>query len=197
MAQATVQPRRRELAADGVRVVLALTAAMWLVEVIDSLDSHRLDGDGIVPRSVSHLYGILAAPFLHASFAHLLGNTLPFVVLGLAIALAGPARVLAVSGVVALASGIGTWLTAPSGSVTVGASGVVFGYATYLISRGLFDRRVGELAVGLLVGALFGGALLWGLVPHLGVSWQAHAFGAIGGVLAARMLAAPPRRAAV
>src|ERR1700737_3854695 len=132
--------RRREQWMEGARVVFVLAAAMWVVEVIDSLDSHRLDSDGIVPRSVSHLYGILTAPFLHASFAHLLGNTLPFVVLGLAIALAGAARVLAVSAIVALASGIGTWLTAPGGSITIGASGVVFGYATYLLSRGLFDR---------------------------------------------------------
>lgn len=186
MAQTSTHPRRRAELADGARVVLAMAVAMWVVEVVDSLDSHRLDSDGIVPRSVSHLYGILAAPFLHASFAHLLGNTVPFVVLGLAIALAGAARVLAVTVIVALASGIGTWLTAPGGSVTVGASGVVFGYATYLVSRGLFDRSVSELAVGVLVGAIFGGALLWGLAPHPGVSWEMHLFGAIGGVLAAR-----------
>jgi membrane associated rhomboid family serine protease len=189
MTNASAHPRRRDELADGVRVVLAMAVVMWVVEVIDSLDSHRLDSDGIVPRSVSHLYGILAAPFLHASFAHLLGNTVPFVVLGLGIALAGATRVFAVTAIVALASGIGTWLTAPGGSITIGASGVVFGYATYLVSRGLFDRSIAELTVGVLVGALFGGALLWGLAPHPGVSWEAHLFGAIGGVLAARMFA--------
>jgi membrane associated rhomboid family serine protease len=196
MAQTSAQPRGRAELADGARVVLAMAVVMWVVEVVDSLDSHRLDSDGIVPRSVSHLYGILAAPFLHASFAHLLGNTVPFVVLGLAIALAGAARVLAVTVIVALASGIGTWLTAPGGSVTVGASGVVFGYATYLVSRGLFDRSVSELAVGVLVGAVFGGALLWGLAPHPGVSWEMHLFGAIGGVLAARTFGTAQRGAA-
>jgi len=176
---------------EGARVVFVLAAAMWVVEVVDSLDSHRLDGDGIVPRSVSHLYGILFAPFLHASFGHLIANTIPFVLLGLTIALASAARVVAVTAIVALASGAGTWLTAPSGSVTLGASGVVFGYATYLISRGMFNRRIGELAIGVVVAVLFGGALLWGLPPHSGISWQAHLFGGIGGVLAARMLAAP------
>ena len=155
---------------EGARVVFVLAAAMWVVEVVDSLDSHRLDGDGIVPRSVSHLYGILFAPFLHASFGHLIANTIPFVLLGLTIALASAARVVAVTAIVALASGAGTWLTAPSGSVTLGASGVVFGYATYLISRGVFNRRIGALAIGVVVAVLFGG---------------------IGGVLAARMLAAP------
>jgi membrane associated rhomboid family serine protease len=196
MADASPHPGRREQFADGASLVAAMAAIMWVVEVIDSLDSHRLDSDGIVPRSASHLYGILAAPFLHASFSHLLGNTLPFVVLGLAIALAGAARVLAVTAIVALASGIGTWLTAPGGSITIGASGVVFGYATYLLSRGLFDRSVAELALGALVGVLFAGALLWGLAPHPGVSWEAHLFGAIGGVLAARMLSSSPHRSA-
>jgi len=183
--------RRREQWKEGARVVFGIAAAMWVVEVVDSLDSHRLDRDGIVPRSVSHLYGIVFAPFLHASFGHLIANTIPFVLLGLAIALASAARVVAVTAIVALSSGVGTWLTAPAGSVTLGASGVVFGYATYLISRGMFNRRIGELAMGVVVGVLFGGALLSGLLPHSGISWQAHLFGGIGGVLAAQMLAAP------
>jgi membrane associated rhomboid family serine protease len=183
--------RRREHWMEGARVVFLMAAAMWVVEVVDSLDGHRLDRDGIVPRSVSHLYGILFAPLLHASFGHLIANTIPFVLLGLTIALASAARVLAVTAIVALASGVGTWLTAPAGSVTLGASGVVFGYATYLISRGMFNRRIGELAMGAIVAVLFGGALLWGLLPHAGISWQAHLFGGIGGVLAAQMLAAP------
>ena len=193
MNDASATPRRQERFAEGARVILAIAAVMWVAEVVDSLDTHRLDGDGIRPRNVPHLYGVLAAPFLHESFAHLLGNTVPFVVLGLAIAVSGAARVLAVTAIVVLASGIGTWLTAPSGSVTVGASGVVFGYATYLISRGIFDHSAAELAVGVLVAALFGGALLWGLAPHPGVSWEAHLFGGIGGVLAARILT-PARR---
>lgn len=120
----------------GFRVLLGLTALMWTVEVVDSLDSHRLDRDGIVPRSVSHLYGIVLAPFLHANFGHLIANTVPFVILGAVIAFAGARRLLGVAAVVALTSGLGTWLTASGGSVTIGASGVVFGFATYLISRG-------------------------------------------------------------
>jgi len=182
----------------GFRVLLGLTALMWTVEVVDSLDSHRLDRDGIVPRSVSHLYGIVLAPFLHANFGHLIANTVPFVIVGAVIAFAGARRLLGVAAVVALTSGLGTWLTASGGSVTIGASGVVFGFATYLISRGFLDRRVVELAVGVVVAVLFGGALLWSLLPRSGISWQAHLFGAIGGVLVARMLApqrpAPPHR---
>jgi membrane associated rhomboid family serine protease len=182
---------RYQAQAEGLRTLAALVAVMWAVEVVNALDSYRLDRDGIVPRSVSHLYGILFAPFLHASFSHLLGNTIPFLILGFAIALAGAARLLLVSLIVALVSGFGVWLTASSGSVTVGASGVVFGYATYLISRGLFDRRVAEIALGIVVLVVFGGVLIVDLIPHGGVSWQGHLFGGIGGVIAAAVLARP------
>jgi membrane associated rhomboid family serine protease len=177
--------RRYTAQLGGLRALGVLVAIMWAVELVNLLDSYRLDKDGIVPRNVSHLDGILFAPFLHASISHIVGNTIPFVILGFAIALAGARRLLEVTLLVAVVSGLGVWLIAPSHSDTVGASGVVFGYATYLISRGLFDRHVGEVALGVAVVVLFGGALLSDLVPHAGVSWQAHLFGAIGGVLAA------------
>jgi membrane associated rhomboid family serine protease len=92
---------------------------------------------------------------------------------------------------VIVVGGFGTWLVAPGGSVTVGASGVVFGYATYLFARGLFDRSALEIAIGILVGVVWGGALLASVVPHQGVSWQGHVAGAIGGVVAAWLLARP------
>ncbi len=178
---------------DGLRALGALVAIMWAVELVNALDSYRLDHDGIVPRNASHLDGIVLAPFLHLSFSHLLGNTVPFLILGFAIALAGAGRLLLVTLIVALVSGLGVWLTAPSGTVTVGASGVIFGYATYLISRGLFNRRMIEVVLGIMVLLLFGGALISDLIPHSGISWEAHLFGGIGGVLAAAALARPAR----
>jgi membrane associated rhomboid family serine protease len=116
--------------------------------------------------------------------------------MGLIIALAGAARLAAVTAVVIVVGGLGTWLIAPAHSVTVGASGVVFGYAAYLLARGLFDRSALELVTGVVVGVVWGGALLASLVPHYGVSWQAHLCGAIGGVLAAWLLAQRPSPAA-
>ena len=191
------QVRERHAAQiDGLCALGALVAVMWAVELVNVLDDYRLDRDGIVPRNLSHLDGIAFAPFLHASFSHLLGNTVPLVILGLAIALAGAGRLLLVTLIVALVSGLGVWLTSPSGSVTVGASGVVFGYATYLISRGLFDRRVGEVLLGVVALLLFGGALISDLIPRSGVSWEAHLFGGIGGVLAAAVLARRARERA-
>ena len=173
------------------QVVLALLAAMWVLEVVDVALNHRLDQYGIEPRDPDGLVGVVAAPFLHADFGHLIANTIPFVTLGIIIGLQGVARVLWVTGIVMVVSGLGTWLIAPDNSIHIGASGIVFGYATYLLARGIFNRDLIEIGIGLGVVAIWGTALLGGLIPQDGVSWQGHFFGAVGGVLAARVFARP------
>ena len=185
LEQAPARPGR-----EGIQTVLGLAAIMWLVEIVDAVLGQRLDEYGIEPRDVDGLSGVIAAPFLHAGFGHLAANTVPFLVMGVVIALGGALRVVGVTVIVGLVSGIGTWLTGPENSLHVGASGIVFGYATYLLARGFFSRRVLEIAVGLVIGVLWGGALLAGLEPREGISWQGHLFGAIGGLVAARFLSA-------
>jgi membrane associated rhomboid family serine protease len=161
---------------------------MWIVEVINTLDANRLDSDGIYGRNVSHLWGILTAPFIHASFAHLISNTVPLVFMGCIVALRGAVRLALVTVIVILVGGLGTWLVAPANIPTIGASGVVFGYAAYLFARGFFNRSALEVLVGLVVGVIWGGALVASLVPHTGISWQGHLFGLVGGVVAAGAL---------
>lgn len=185
---------RAEGRLDGFRVVLALAALMWVTEVVDVAAGHRLDRYGIEPRDADGLVGVVTAPFLHAGFAHLIANTVPFLAMGFAIALRGALRVLAVTAIVALVSGMGTWLLAPAGTIHIGASGVVFGYATYLLAQGFFERHLLGIAIGLAVGIVWGSALLGGLLPRQGISWQGHLFGAVGGVIAARVLSHPARR---
>ncbi len=174
---------------DAAKILLALVAVMWAVEVVDVIAGHQLDRYGIEAREPEGLDGILTAPFLHVGFGHLLSNTIPFVIMGLLIAFEGARRLLSVFAIVALVSGLSTWLVAPEGSIHVGASGVVFGFATYLIARGWFNRRPAHIVVGLMVLIVWGGVLLGGLQPREGISWQGHLFGAIGGVVAARFLA--------
>jgi membrane associated rhomboid family serine protease len=176
------------------KLVLIALAVMWVSEVVDIASGNKLDELGIEPRETDGLIGVGTAPFLHAGFGHLLSNTLPFVVLGLAIAFEGIKRLAAVTLIVMLVSGLGTWLFAPANSIHIGASGVVFGYAAYLIVRGVFNRSLGQLALAAVVVLFLGGALLGGLVPRAGVSWQGHLFGAVGGVLAAWVLANRPNR---
>lgn len=174
----------------GLIFIAAFAAVMWAVEIVD-LVAGDLDSAGIRPRDAEGLVGIALAPVLHGDFGHLAANTMPFLVLGAAIALSGLARVVAVTAIVALVGGLGTWLTAPSATVHIGASGIVFGYATYLIARGIYSRRALHLGAGVVVALIYGTTLLFGLVPTPGVSWHGHAFGAVGGIVAAWALHRP------
>ncbi len=183
---ANPMPSERERT-GGYVVIAAMTILMWLVETID-VAAGDLDNAGIHPRDAEGLTGIAASPFLHAGFGHLIGNTIPFLVLGLAIAVGGLMRTLAVVGIVAVVGGLGTWLTAPSNTVVIGASGLVFGFATYLVARGAYSRTPWHIAGGLVVLVIYGSTLLVGLVPTPGVSWQGHLFGGVGGLVAARAL---------
>lgn len=175
--------------ANAVLLVVAMIALMWVTEALDLLPGVSLDRYGIHPRDADGLPEIVSAPFLHVGFGHLISNTVPFAIMGAAIALGGLARVAIVTAVVALVSGLGTWLIAPADTVHLGASGLVFGYATYLVSRGVLTRRFVDLGVGALVVVVWGIGLAQGLLPQDHISWQAHLFGAIGGVCAASILA--------
>lgn len=180
---------------SGLIAVALMATLMWVLEIVDAGLGGRLDGFGIEPREVDSLPGVVVAPFLHAGFGHLISNTVPLLVLGALIAFSGLVRVLKVTAIVVLVGGLGTWLVAPASTLHLGASILVFGYAAYLIARGLFDRRAAYLLVGVVVAFVYGSALLIGLVPRPGISWQGHLFGAIGGLVAAKVLAAPRRQA--
>lgn len=173
--------------APGVSIVVAMVAVMWAEEIVDLLPGTPFNRWGIRPRSVRGLFGIVLAPFLHVSFPHLIGNTIPFLLLGGVIALAGTRTIVEVTVIAGVVSGLGVWLFGASNSVHLGASGLVFGYLTYLVTRGVFARRMWWIVGGLVALAFYGG-LFWGLLPRLGVSWLGHVFGAMGGVLAAYLL---------
>jgi membrane associated rhomboid family serine protease len=186
--------RRGQTQLEGVALLTGVVVLMWLIEAINTLDSNRLDSDGILPRSIDHIWGIFTAPFIHASWQHLIANTVPFVFMGLIIAVQGAKRFALVTLIVIVVGGVGTWLVSPAHTslgipeYTIGASGVVFGYATYLFARGFFNRNIVELLIGLVVGVIWGGALWSSVVPHTGISWQGHVCGAIGGIVAAYLL---------
>ena len=171
-------------------VILAFTALLWAIEIYDAATGGVLDYDGgIVPRSADGLDGILWAPLLHHGFDHLESNTLPFVVFGFLVLAAGFVRFLLVTATIWVIAGFGVWLTAAPGSVTVGMSGVIFGWLTFLLVRGFVARSGLQilLAVGLF---LVWGSVLIGVLPgRPDVSWQGHLFGAVAGVLAALLFA--------
>lgn len=182
-------PSKNRARLEGIKLLVLFVAVMWAAEAVNWLDSYRLDRDGIYSRNIGRLWGIFTAPFIHENFApHLLDNTIPLLFMGLIIALRGARRLAKVTALVVILGGLGTWLIGPANTSTIGASGVVFGYAAYLFARGFFDRSLLELLTGVVVGLIWGGALLSSLVPHAGVSWQGHVCGAIAGILAAYAL---------
>lgn len=158
----------------------------WVLEILDWLIfDGALNRLGVQPRTVIGLRGILLAPFLHGNFAHLIANTLPFLVLGWFVIVQSVRDFWLVTGVTAVISGLGIWLFGRTNSVHIGASGLVFGYFGFLLLRGYFERSLRAILWAVVVVLLYGG-MLWGVLPlQMGVSWQAHLFGFIGGGIAA------------
>ncbi|MBO0843060.1 MAG: rhomboid family intramembrane serine protease [Nocardioides sp.] len=174
---------------------IGFVAFLWILEIIDTATGHQLDKLGIRPRSETGLIGIVFAPVLHFGWAHLEGNTLPALVLSFFVLVSGIGRGIGATAIIWLVGGIGVWLIAPAGTVTGGASILIFGWLVYLIVRGLFSRRIGQIVLGVVFFLLYGGLLLGMLPGQEGVSWQGHLFGAIGGGIAAWLLNDPSQKA--
>ncbi|MFC4590606.1 rhomboid family intramembrane serine protease [Sphaerisporangium corydalis] len=165
-------------------VIFLLVAVEWAVEVVDYVLPQDFDQYGIASHEVNGLRGILLAPFLHAGFAHLMANTVPLAILGFLAALRGLGRFFVASLIIIVVSGLGVWFFSPPG-LTVGASGLVFGYFGYVVTRGMFDRHLFDIVLGIGVAVLYY-SLIWGVLPgQPGISWQGHLFGLVGGVFAA------------
>lgn len=165
-------------------LVGGLLGLMWVLEIIDVPLNGRLDSLGIEPRDADGLTGVVAAPFLHAGFGHLLANTTGFVVLGGLLALS-TRRFWVVCSVVTVLGGFAVWLVGPAGTVHIGASGLVYGIAAFLVARAFFERRLVTGAIAVVVVVLYGGLVLGVLPSQTGVSWQSHLFGAVAGIAVA------------
>ncbi|SDU70080.1 rhomboid family intramembrane serine protease [Jiangella alkaliphila] len=167
--------------------VFVLVLLMWVEEIIDALPGVNLDQYGIRPHDPEGLVGIVTAPFLHGGFGHLIANTGAFLVLGCLIAITTQ-RFWAVTIGVALVGGFATWLAASPNSVHIGASGVVYGYAAFLVAWGVLSRRAVAVVVAVIVVLMYGGIVVGVLPGQPGISWQGHLFGALAGVLMAWLL---------
>jgi membrane associated rhomboid family serine protease len=185
----------------GGATIVSFVALLYVIEAIDQVSGSRLEQDGIRPLETDGLWGILWAPLLHANWAHLVANTIPALVLGFLVSLAGMSRFVYATVIVWVLGGLGTWLIgnlgAPNGVETnhIGASGLIFGWLTFLIVFGFFTRHAWQIVVGILVFVVYGG-VLWGALPGtFGVSWQGHLCGGIAGVIAAYLLSGPERKA--
>jgi membrane associated rhomboid family serine protease len=190
IARPALEPTAAAVAHDRARIRYALLGAgtllagVWIVWLGAWLLGWRLDDLGIVPRQAHGLVGILTAPFAHASFEHLMSNTLPLGVLATLTLYCYPRAARLALPLIWLLSGLGVWLFARS-SVHVGASGIVHGLMLFLFVIGLLRRDRLAVVTSLVVFFLYGGMLLSVLPHEERISFEYHAAGAIAGVLAA------------
>jgi len=176
---------------DAVVLMGAFLALIWILQVFNWADSYRLDAAfGILPRNVDHLGDIFTAPFLHFSWQHIEGNSVPLFVLGVLAAYRGIAKFLLLTLIVGLVSGLAVWLFQGSNELTVGASGLIFGYFGYVLVRGLVDRNLLDIGIGVVAGVLYWTILQVAIPGTPGISWIGHLGGLFGGVMAAWVLRA-------
>ncbi|HTR95007.1 MAG TPA: rhomboid family intramembrane serine protease, partial [Trebonia sp.] len=177
---------------DALIVMGAFLAVIWVLQVANWADGYRLDGEfGILPEHVSRLPEIFTAPLLHFSWQHIEGNSVPLFVLGVLAAYRSLRRFLLASLIIAVTSGLAVWLFQSSNELTVGASGLIFGYFGYVLVRGFFDRNLVDIGVGLVAGVLYWTILAVAIPGTPGVSWIGHLGGLVGGILAAWLLRTP------
>jgi membrane associated rhomboid family serine protease len=203
-----IAPRTPEVTAaaaarDRLRVRFALIGAAglvvgiwlaWLGAWLLGWDMHDL---GIRPRDVHGLIGVLSAPFVHASFEHLMSNTLPLGLLTALTLYAYPRATRYALPVIWIAAGFGVWLWGRS-SVHVGISGITYGLFAFLFLIGLLRRDRLGVAIALLVFFLYGGMVLTVLPREPDISFEYHLFGLLAGLACAVALRKfdpePPRR---
>ena len=173
-------------------ILVSFIAILWAVWIVDALIfGGRLSSLGVEPRSLFGLVGVFTMPFLHGNFSHLWNNSIAILLLGSILMFRGERDFWAVTVLGALASGFGTWLIGRGGNaVHIGASGVIFAYFGFLLTVGIFERRIGSILLSLLVFFLWGG-MIWSALPGgpASISWEGHFSGLAGGMVLARLLA--------
>ena len=202
------RPRRRaaEIDVDEARkaffLMVGFIGVIWILQIANWADHYGLDGSyGIWPRSLGHLGDIFTAPFLHFSWDHIEGNSGPLFVFGFLAAYRGVVKFLGVTLVVALTSGLAVWLFQGNNQVTVGASGLIFGYFGYVLTRGIIERNLIDALAAVVIGLSYAYILTVAIPGAHGVSWIGHLGGLIGGIASGwifrtRRSRRPGRRAA-
>src|SRR3984957_5295938 len=188
---ATRGPRRRaaEIDVDEARkaffLMVGFIALIWALQVLNWADHYRLDASyGILPHDVARLPEIFTAPFLHFSWDHIEGNSGPLFVFGFLAAYRGVVKFLGVTLLVVITSGMAVWLFQGNNELTVGASGLIFGYFGYVLSRGLIDRNLIDALAAVVMGLSYAYILTVAIPGTPGVSWIGHLGGLIGGIAA-------------
>ena len=203
LREPAAEEKKRPAWVIGGVTILTFVALLYVIELFNHMSGDRLEDNGIRPLETDGLWGIIFSPLLHANWQHLIANTVPALVLGFLMTLAGLSRFVFATALIWILGGFGTCLIGDVGNTCggstniIGASGLIFGWLTFLLVFGFFTRKIWQIVVGLVV-LFFYGTVLFGALPVVGctgISWQGHLCGAIAGVFAAYLLSGPERKA--
>ena len=165
---------------------LLFPIAMWVVFLLSLILNEDFSRLGLLPRNLIGLLGIITSPLIHADFSHLISNTIPLVILGWIIFSFYRKVAVLLFIFIYLMTGLFVWIFARP-VFHIGASGVVYGFVSFLFFSGIFRRDNTSIALALVITFLYGG-LVWGMIPGWkGISWESHLFGAVTGLIAAYM----------
>ena len=163
---------------------LLFPVVLWVVHLLSLLFNEDLSKLGLLPRNLVGLLGIFTSPLIHADFSHLISNTIPLIILGWIIFSFYPKVSYMLFVFIYLLTGLLVWIFARQ-VFHIGASGIVYGFVSFLFFSGIFRRDNTSIALALVITFLYGG-LVWGMIPGWkGISWESHLFGAITGLIAA------------
>ena len=168
----------------ALKITLVFIGILWAIFIIDAALGLRLGRFGLRPGSIPGLVGIVTAPLLHASFQHILSNTIPLLISLTATLYLYPASAIRVIPLIWIGSGALSWFIGRP-SLHYGVSGLIYGLLAYVFMSGILRRDLRSVAVSLLVGFLYG-SMIWGVLPirpHM--SWEMHLSGALIGALLA------------
>jgi membrane associated rhomboid family serine protease len=158
---------------------------MWLVKIIEILFDLDLSNLGIYPLTVKGLQGIIFSPFIHSDFNHLFSNSLPLFFLATALFYFYNEIAIKVSLWSYFLTGLFVWL-AGRDAWHIGASGLIYGLASFLFFSGIIRKYFRLVALSLLIVFLYG-SMVWGIFPDIyrNVSWESHMLGFISGIILA------------
>lgn len=163
---------------------LLFPVVLWVVHLLSLLFNEDLSKLGLLPRNLVGLLGIFTSPLIHADFSHLISNTIPLIILGWIIFSFYPKVSYILFLFIYFVTGMLVWIFARQ-VFHIGASGVVYGFVSFLFFSGIFRRDNKSISLALVITFLYGG-LVWGMIPGWkGISWESHLFGAITGLVAA------------
>lgn len=177
-------------------IPLTFPLVIWIIHIAAYFFNLNLSGMGIYPRSSFGLLGVISGPLIHGDLSHLVSNTVPLIILGWILFFFYPKTSYLLFFYVYFFTGLLVWIFARQ-VYHIGASGIVYGFVSFLFFSGIFRRDNRAIGLALIITFLYGG-LVWGLIPGLkGISWESHLFGAITGLIGAyvfRKIDPPPKR---